>query len=133
MSTTKPAIPAEVAAHVLSHYGRGGYPAGDWTASLISLIDRADMVHRAKLTTTFPDYGTAIALAKYDEEGIATLQRILRGEEPESATPQCPEGLFNPDTGDLLRCVREDRHELHRTPSGTHWRVPAASSTEVPF
>lgn len=80
MSTTNPSIPTEVAAHVLSHYGRGGYPAGDWTASLISLIDRADMVHQAKLTATFPDYGVAVLLAKYDEEGIATLQAIARSE-----------------------------------------------------
>lgn len=133
MSTKRPNIPAEVAAHVLSHFGRGGYPAGDWTELLITLIDRADMINRAKLATTFPDYGDAVLLAKYDEEGIATLQRILRGEEPEGATPQCPEGLFNPDTGDLLRCVRQDRHELHRTPSGTHWSVSVDASTDVPF
>lgn len=80
MSTTNPSIPAEVAAHVLNHYGRGGYPAGDWTADLISLIDRADMVHRAKLATTFPDYGDAVLLAKYDENGIAVLQAIALGE-----------------------------------------------------
>ncbi|MFG3127443.1 hypothetical protein ACGFZU_07040 [Streptomyces tendae] len=79
MDTTNPSIPAEVAAHVLSHFGRGGYPAGDWTESLISLIDRADMVHRAKLTATFPEYGAAIALAKYDENGIAILQAIVAG------------------------------------------------------
>ena len=24
----------------------------------------------------------------------------------ETPTPQCPEALFNPDTGDLFRCVR---------------------------
>ncbi|MDT0608787.1 hypothetical protein [Streptomyces lancefieldiae] len=76
MATTNPGIPSEVAAHVLSHFGRGGYPAGDWTESLITLIDRADMVHRAKLTTAFPAYGAAIALAKYDENGITTLQRL---------------------------------------------------------
>ena len=76
MSTKRPSIPAEVAAHVLSHFGRGGYPAGDWTESLISLIDRADMVNRAKLATTFPDYGDAVLLAKYDENGIAVLQAI---------------------------------------------------------
>jgi hypothetical protein len=80
MSTKRPKIPAEVAAHVLSHFGRGGYPAGDWTESLISLIDRADAVNRAKLCTTFPDYGDAILLAKYDENGVAVLQAIARGE-----------------------------------------------------
>ncbi|MFG3660289.1 hypothetical protein [Streptomyces sp. NPDC047706] len=80
MSTSSPTIPADVAAHVLSHFGRGGYPAGDWTETLITLIDRADMVHRAKLADAFPEYGAAVLLAKYDEEGIATLQRIARGE-----------------------------------------------------
>ncbi|MFA0844406.1 hypothetical protein [Streptomyces rochei] len=76
MSTKRPTIPAEVAAHVLSHFGRGGYPAGDWTELLITLIDRADMINRTKLATTFPDYGDAVLLAKYDENGIAVLQAI---------------------------------------------------------
>jgi hypothetical protein len=76
MSIKRPRIPAHVAAHVLSHFGRGGYPAGDWTESLISLIDRADMTNRAKLCTTFPDYGDAVLLAKYDENGVAVLQAI---------------------------------------------------------
>lgn len=80
MTTTNPTIPAEVAAHVLSHFGRGGYPAGDWAERLITLIDTADMVHRAKLAATFPDYGAAVLLAKYDENGIAMLQRIVHGE-----------------------------------------------------
>jgi len=73
-------IPPEVAAHVLSHFGRGGYPAGDWTESLITLIDRADMANRARLLAAFPECGRAVLLAKYDEEGIATLQRIAQGE-----------------------------------------------------
>jgi hypothetical protein len=80
MSTEITTIPAEIAAHVLSHFGRGGYPAGDWAESLITLIDRADMANRAKLLAAFPDYGRAVMFAKYDEEGIATLQRIARGE-----------------------------------------------------
>jgi hypothetical protein len=73
-------ISRETAAHVLSHFGRGGYPAGDWSERLITLIDTADMVHRAKLLAAFPEYGRAVLLAKYDEEGIATLQRIAQGE-----------------------------------------------------
>ncbi|MCX5522645.1 hypothetical protein OG342_07170 [Streptomyces bobili] len=77
MSST---ISPEVAAHVLSHFGRGGYPAGDWAESLISLIDRAGMANRAKLLASFPEYGRAVLLAKYDEEGVATLQRIAQGE-----------------------------------------------------
>ncbi|MEU4051328.1 hypothetical protein AB0F09_19275 [Streptomyces olivaceus] len=107
MSTTNPSIPAEVAAHVLSHYGRGGYPAGDWTASLISLIDRADMVHQAKLTATFPDYGAAVLLAKYDEEGIATLQRIAGLPVSPITCKRCwgTDGPFTPD-GLCEACAR---------------------------
>lgn len=78
MSTETTAIPAEVAAHVLSHFGRGGYPAGDWSESLITLIDRADMTNRAKLLAAFPEYGAAVLLAKYDEEGISKLKRAAR-------------------------------------------------------
>lgn len=80
MTTENTTIPADVAAHVLSHFGRGGYPAGDWTETLITLIDRADMTNRAKLANAYPDYGRAVLLAKYDEEGIAHLQAIVRGE-----------------------------------------------------
>ncbi|GHH87916.1 hypothetical protein [Streptomyces capitiformicae] len=80
MSPSSPTFSREIAAHVLSHFGHpGGYPAGDWTESLISLIDRADMTHRARLLDAFPDYGAAITLAKYDENGIATLQAIAAG------------------------------------------------------
>lgn len=135
MSTTSPTIPAEVAAHVLSHFGRGGYPAGDWTESLITLIDRADTTNRAKLLAAFPEYGAAVLLAKYDEEGIATLQRIVQGETvaEESDVPQCPEGLFNPDTGALRRCIQRGKHDQHQTLNGTQWTVAVDSSTDVPF
>jgi hypothetical protein len=78
MSTETTTIPAEVAAHVLSHFGRGGYPAGDWSEALITLIDRANMTNRAKLLAAFPDYGAAVLLAKYDEEGIDKLKRAAR-------------------------------------------------------
>jgi hypothetical protein len=91
LSTNGFTIPPDVAANVLSHFGRGGYPAGDWTESLISLIDRADMANRAKLLAAFPAQGRAVLLAKYDEEGIATLQRIARGETVAvDSTPNVP-------------------------------------------
>jgi hypothetical protein len=135
MSTTSPTIPADVAAHVLSHFGRGGSPAGDWTESLITLIDRADMANRAKLLGAFPEYGAAVLLAKYDEEGIATLQRIVQGETVPSGSvePRCPEGLYNPDTGALRRCMQRGRHDQHQTLNGTQWTVAVDSSTDVPF
>lgn len=125
-----PTIPADIAAHVLSHFGRGGYPAGDWTESLITLIDRADMTNRAKLVTAFPELGAAVVLAKYDEEGIATLQRIATVALP---TPQCPEALFNPDTSDLRRCIQHGRHEGHRAADGTQWHISLDATAEVPW
>lgn len=75
--TTRTVISAEVAAHVLSHFGHGGYPAGDWTERLITLIDTADMTNRGKLAQLYPDYSAAISLAKYDEGGITQLQAIF--------------------------------------------------------
>ncbi len=79
MTTETTAIPADVAAHVLFHYGHKGIPAGDWHASLITLIDRADIHAAKRLATAFPDYGTAVLLAKYDRDGITHLQTIASG------------------------------------------------------
>lgn len=80
MTTETTAIPAEVAAHVLFHYGHKGIPAGDWHASLITLIDRADITAAKQLATAFPDYGAAVLLAKYDRDGITHLQNIATGQ-----------------------------------------------------
>lgn len=80
MSISSPTIPADVASHVLFHFGHKGIPAGDWHEDLISLIARADMTCAAKLAAAFPDYGGAVLIAKYADDGIATLQRIARGE-----------------------------------------------------
>lgn len=51
----------------------------------------------------------------------------------EAPAPQCPEALFNPETGNLLRCVQRGRHDWHQTAGGTEWRIPVDSSTEAPF
>jgi hypothetical protein len=135
MSTNGPTIPPDVAAHVLSHYGRGGYPAGDWTEDLIGLISRADNVNRHRFAAGFPEYVAAITAIKYDPDGIANLQRIAKIDAPaeQSPVPQCPEALFNPDTGDLHRCIQDGRHEDHQTAGGTQWRLPSNSTAEVPF
>jgi len=107
MSTISPTIPPDVAAHVLSHFGRGGYPAGAWTESLITLIDSADMANRARLLGAFPEYGAAVLLAKYDEEGIATLHR-LSGLKPTPITCERCRGTDGPFTDACLceACAR---------------------------
>lgn len=79
MSTNSPTIPPDVAAHVLAHYGRGGYPVGDWAESLISLISRADDINRDRFAAGFPDYVAAITAIKYDPNGVARLQDIAAG------------------------------------------------------
>lgn len=79
MNTSSPSIPADVASHVLFHFGHRGIPAGDWTENLISLIARADMVHKAKLTAAFPDYAGAVLLAQYADNGVDVLKDIAAG------------------------------------------------------
>lgn len=67
----------EEAAQVLAYYGQlGGYPAGDWTRALISLIDSADARNYAALREAFPGYGDAVHAFKYDPDGVAKLQVI---------------------------------------------------------
>lgn len=80
MSTSSPTIPADVASHVLFHFGHKGIPAGEWHEDLISLIARADMVNKAKLSAAFPDYAGAVLLAQRADNGIEVLKDIARGE-----------------------------------------------------
>lgn len=81
MHTSSPSIPADVAAHVLFHYGReGGYQAGGFTELIISAIDRADPANKAKLELGFPEYVAAVNAIQYSPNGIEQLQSIVRGE-----------------------------------------------------
>lgn len=136
MSTSSPTIPAETARHVLWHYGQdGGHQPGSFTQRLMEAFAAADMVNTAKLANAYPDYAAAFIAANLDPDGIASLQRIagvvVSAEEPPA--PQCPEALFNPDTGDLRRCIQNGRHEHHQTVGGTQWRIPVDTTAEVPF
>ncbi|GAA2803515.1 hypothetical protein [Streptomyces showdoensis] len=77
----EPTIPAEVAAHVLFHYGRdGGYQAGSFTEQIIKAIDMADPGNRFKLTNSYPDYVAAVVAIKYDPAGVTRLQQIAAGQ-----------------------------------------------------
>lgn len=80
MNTDSPTITPQVAAHVLSHFGRdGGYPAGSFTERLISVIDFADDSNLAKLQLSFPEYVAAILAIQRDPDGVAHLQSIAGG------------------------------------------------------
>lgn len=99
MSTKTTAIPADVAAHVLFHFGHKGIPAGEWAESLITLIARADMVHKAKLTAAFPDYAGAVLLAQYADNGVSVLKDIAAGRCTrckQDDGPLTPSGLCEP-------------------------------------
>ena len=76
-------IPTETAAHVLAHFGRGGYEAGSFGRDLLSLIDRADADNFWKLAAGFPETALAVELVQNHPGGTALLQRIARGERPQ--------------------------------------------------
>ncbi|MEU8740553.1 hypothetical protein [Streptomyces halstedii] len=53
-------------------------------------------------------------------------------------TPECPEGLYDPETGTLIRCIKgPGRHEWHQDRHATRWRDPMAdadlSQVDSPF
>lgn len=85
MTTPNDLITPEVAAHVLFHLGRGGYPASGFPTALLQLIDKADFVNRALLKRAYPGYVTAMELAKNTEGGTATLTQIAGSD---LATPE---------------------------------------------
>ncbi|CAL9663868.1 hypothetical protein SUDANB1_07112 [Streptomyces sp. enrichment culture] len=81
MSTETTAIPTDVAAHVLFHYGHeGGYQAGSFTTNLIVAIDSADPSNKARLGLGFPEYVAAVNAMQYSHNGVEYLQSIVRGE-----------------------------------------------------
>lgn len=83
MSTNHPRIPADVAAHVLFHYGReGGYQAGSFTTALLSAMGTADPSNLDRLAAGFPEYVAAVTAIRYDRNGIAHLRDIAAGRCP---------------------------------------------------
>lgn len=95
MNTSNPTIPADVAAHVLFHYGReGGYQAGSFTTALLTAMGTADPSNLDKLALGFPGYVAAVTAIHYDPNGIERLQDIAAGR-----CTRCKQddGPFTPD------------------------------------
>jgi hypothetical protein len=69
-----PHITPEIAAHVLFHLGRGGWPGSTFVQKLLAAFDVADAPNRLQLAEGFPGYAAAFELAKYINDGVAVLQ-----------------------------------------------------------
>ncbi|MEU1497352.1 hypothetical protein [Streptomyces sp. NPDC005732] len=83
MSTSSPTITTETARHVLWRYDRaGGAQPGTFTQNLMAAIESADVTNRAIMRSAYPELSEALHLARYDEEGLAKLQRIAAGRGP---------------------------------------------------
>ena len=75
-----PEITREVAAHVLAHFGAGGYHPGSYVRDLILLIARADPQRRRRLALAEPAYVLAVALAQDTAHGVEALHTIAAGQ-----------------------------------------------------
>ncbi|GAA5046290.1 hypothetical protein HNP84_010281 [Thermocatellispora tengchongensis] len=69
-----PHITPEIAAHVLFHIGRGGWPGNTFVQKLLATFDAADAPNRLRLAEGFPGYAAAFELAKSTNDGVAILQ-----------------------------------------------------------
>jgi len=74
-------ISEEVAAHVLNHFGGGGYEPGSFTMSLLEAMVRADPTRFRQLSTLYPEYAAAIVLARNADDGIEILRGVLDGKQ----------------------------------------------------
>ncbi|MGI5281706.1 hypothetical protein ACQEVF_59195 [Nonomuraea polychroma] len=75
--TTDPHITPDIAAHVLFHLGRGGWPGSTFVQKLLQAFDIADALNRARLAAGFPEYAAAFELAKNHDDGVAFLTALV--------------------------------------------------------
>ncbi|MFI6497132.1 hypothetical protein [Nonomuraea typhae] len=68
-----PHITPTIAAHVLFHLGRGGWPGSTFVQKLLQAFDAADAPNRLQLAAGFAGYAAALELAK-TADGVAILQ-----------------------------------------------------------
>ncbi|UBU16632.1 hypothetical protein [Nonomuraea gerenzanensis] len=69
-----PHITPTIAAHVLFHLGRGGWPGSTFVQKLLAAFDAADAPNRLQLAAGFPGYAAAFELAKSTADGVGFLQ-----------------------------------------------------------
>jgi hypothetical protein len=75
-------LTAEVAKHVLFHYGeQDGQEGGGFTKALLLAFMRADRQNFARLSAAFPEYGAAMDLAKNVNGGIDALKILAKEED----------------------------------------------------
>lgn len=68
------------AAHVLWHYGEGGWEPGSFTKHLLRAFAAADPINFALLAVMFPHQARAMHLAKEHDDGIAQLRDLFEGQ-----------------------------------------------------
>ena len=68
-------LDATVAAQVLNHIGRGGYPAGSFVSALLVAWSRADPTNQVLLSRAYPGIGEAMRLTN-EPGGIEKLQEV---------------------------------------------------------
>ncbi|MGW0495077.1 hypothetical protein ACWD0Z_06440 [Streptomyces sp. NPDC003007] len=73
---TEVTMPQDVAAHVLWHERKGGYPASTFSTKLLDLWTSADTDNAERLAVAFPEYAAAIALIRSGEQGVQQLRAI---------------------------------------------------------
>jgi hypothetical protein len=69
----------DVAAHVLWHFGRGGYRPGSFIEALLAAFAKADSHNFMRLEMAYPEYGQAMFVAKETIGGIDALEKVLKG------------------------------------------------------
>jgi hypothetical protein len=74
-----PTISSDVAAHVLWHEAKGGWPPSTFASKLLHLWTSADTGNAEHLANAFPEYAAAIGLMRSGQQGIEQLLAIADG------------------------------------------------------